>query len=239
MSRAKKVATPTTSMNVLWKYTKKDGTPGEYKRVTRADYHKPVKDIYKKLLENGDAYHKHRTHVNNVSTVFPEMKSAYDGKYIELDLSQNLSLRPKGEVQSAHFSGKQFTLHCTIVDPVDHQYHFHLSDGTNHDGVFLDHVIGDIINKYHIENEELWIQTDNASLQYENKQSLFLLKKLSEDFNLRIIRSYRVAGHGKGAIDGMLSFGVKNILRKNIVTYDAFFNTSEDIVDYLTIKCPQ
>ena len=35
----------------------------------------------------------------------------------------------------------------------------------------------------------------------------------------------------------MPSFGVKNILRKGIVTYDVFFNTSEDIVDYLIIKC--
>ena len=59
------------------------------------------------------------------------------------------------------------------------------------------------------------------------------------DFNLRIIRTYCTAGDGKGTIDGMPSFGVKNILRKGIVTYDVFFNTSEDIVDYLTIKCPQ
>ena len=47
-------------------YTKKDGTPGEYKRVTRIDYHEPVKDICKKLLEIGDAYLKHRTYVDNV-----------------------------------------------------------------------------------------------------------------------------------------------------------------------------
>ena len=83
------------------------------------------------------------------------MKSAYNRKYIELDFSQNLALRPKDEVQSAHFSGKQFTLHCAIVDPVDHRYHFYLSNDTNHDGVLVDHVIRDIINKYHIENEDL------------------------------------------------------------------------------------
>ena len=56
---------------------------------------------------------------------------------------------------------------------------------------------------------------------------------------MRIIRTYGIADHGKGAIDGMSSFGVKNILRKDIVTYDVFFNTSEDILYYLTIKCPQ
>ena len=38
-------------------------------------------------------------------------------KFIELDFSQNLALRPKNEVQRANFSGKQSNLHCAIVDP--------------------------------------------------------------------------------------------------------------------------
>ena len=33
--------------------------------------------------------------MDNVSSVFPVLKEHYDGKYIELDFSQNLSLRPK------------------------------------------------------------------------------------------------------------------------------------------------
>ena len=150
------------------------------------------------------------TYVDNVSSVFPEMKSNYDGKYIELDFSQNLGLRPKDEVQSAHFSGKQFTLHCSIVNPVNNPYHFHLSDDTNHEGVFVDHVIRDIIAKYDIQNEDLCIQSNNALSQYKNKYSFALLKKLASEFNLRIIRTYGAAGNGKDAIDGMSSFDVKN-----------------------------
>ena len=95
------------------------------------------------------------------------MKSAYNGKYIELDFSQNLALSTKDEVQSAHFSRKQFTLYYAIIDPVVYRYHFHLSDDTNHDGVFINHVIRDIINKYHTENEDLQIQSDNTSSQYK------------------------------------------------------------------------
>ena len=57
-------------------------------------------------------------------------------------------------------------------------------------------------------------------------------------FSLRIILTYGATGHGKEAIDGMSSFGVKNILRKDIVTIDIFFNQNEEIVDYLSIKCP-
>ena len=70
-----------------------------------------VKDICKRVLECCNAYLKHRTYVDNCATASPLMKEAYDGMYIELDLSQNLALRPKDEVECAHFSGKQFTLH--------------------------------------------------------------------------------------------------------------------------------
>ena len=51
------------------------------------------------------------------------MKKNYSGEFIELNLFQNLSLRAKDEVQSAHFSRKQFTLHCAIVEPVENWNH--------------------------------------------------------------------------------------------------------------------
>ena len=108
---------------ILESYTKRDGTSSEYKRVTRIVYFEPAKDICKQVLESGNTYLKHRTYVDNCSTVFSQRKEAYDGKYTELDFSQNLALRAKDEVQSAHFSGKQFTLHCAIVEPVDYRYH--------------------------------------------------------------------------------------------------------------------
>ena len=79
MSRVKKVAIPTTSMNVLWNHIQRRmGHPANI-RVARVDYHEPVKNICKKLLETGDTYLKHRTYVDNVSTVFPERKSVYYG----------------------------------------------------------------------------------------------------------------------------------------------------------------
>ena len=52
-------------------------------------------------------------------------------------------------------------------------------------------------------------------------------------------RTYGAAGHGKGTTDAMSSFEVKNVLRRDIVTLDIFFDTSEEIVDCLHIKNPQ
>ena len=75
----------------------------------------------------------------------------------------------------------------------------------------------------------MWIQSDNAS--YRNKHSFGLRQSLADEFNLKIIRIYGAAGHGKGAIGAMSSFGFKNILRKDIVTRDVFFNSSCGILN--------
>ena len=105
--------------------------------------------------------------------------------------------------------------------------------------MFADHVLRDLIIHYNVSNEDLWAQSDNASFQYKNKHSFGLLQSLADDFKVRIIRTYRTAGHGKGAIDAMSSIGVKNILRKDIVTHDVFFNKSCNMAEYLASKNPQ
>ena len=62
--------------------------------------------------------------------------------------SQNLALRQKFEFQSAHFSGKYYTLHCAITQPFEIKYHYHLSDYIKHGGVFIDHMLRDLIVSY-------------------------------------------------------------------------------------------
>ena len=52
-----------------------------------------------------------------------------------------------------------------------------------------------------------------------NKHLFGLLQQLADEFGLWIIPTYCAAGHGKGAIDGMLSFEVKNLLRKDFVIF--------------------
>ena len=75
------------------------------------------------------------------------------------------------------------------------------------------------------------IQSAKSPTQYKNRHAFALLQKLANEFNLRIIHTY--------IHDTMSSFGVKNVLRKDIATQDIFFDTSEEIVDYLHIKNPQ
>ena len=118
---------------LLWKEYKRSkysikGSKMEYTWTARVDLCEPVCQLVEKLCGLSEKYLKHRTYVDNYRSVFPLLKESYSDKFMELDFSQNLSLRPKDEVHSAHFSGKQFTLHCTIVKPVQYQYHYHISD---------------------------------------------------------------------------------------------------------------
>ena len=83
-----------------------------------------------------------------------------------------------------------------------------MSHDTKHDGVFADPVLHDVIDRYDINSEDLWIQRDNTSSQDNNKHSFGLLQQSADEIGLRIIRNYSDAGHGKGAIDGMSSFEV-------------------------------
>ena len=167
------------------------------------------------------------------------LKGGFKGKYIELDFSKNLALGPKHELHSAHFSKKQHTLLCAIFWRGDTNFHYHLSDDTKHDPVFVDEVLQDLIHHYNINNEDVIIQSDNGDTQYKNRHAFDLLQKLANGFNLSIICTYGGAGNGKGTTDAISSFGVKNVLRRDFVTQDNFFDTSEEIVDYLHIKNPK
>ena len=226
-------------MRVTESYIRKEGKPVEFTRTGRVSDTKPVKHLVNLIKDGSKKYLKHRTYVDNYSHVLPLMKDAYSGKFIELDVPQNLAIRPKLEVQSANFSNKQYILHCTIAKLFEKRYHYHLSDNTKHDGIFVDQMLRDLIVHCNIENEDLWVQSNNASSQYKNKHSFGLLLPLADEFNLRIIHTYGTAGHGKGAIDVMSSFGVKIIFRKDIVTCDVFFNSLHDMVEYLASKNPQ
>ena len=116
--------------------------------------------IAQKLISIRDSYLKHRSHVYNINEVFPIVKESFQGTYIELDFSENIAIKPKFEVQEAHFSGKQYTLHCSIVEPGMNEYVYHLCDDTKHDPVFVNEVLEDIFTKRNNKYETVIIKSD-------------------------------------------------------------------------------
>ena len=51
-----------------------------------------------------------------------------------------------------------------------------------------------------------------------------------------MILYYGVNGHGRGLVDAMSGFGVKAVLRHAIVTQDFFYNTAEDLLNFLKVS---
>ena len=55
-------------------------------------------------------------------------------------------------------------------------------------------------------------------------------KQLSKE--RRYLVYYGVAGHGKGLVDAMSSFGVKTLLREAVITNDFIYSSAFDIHEY-------
>ena len=114
-----------------------------------------------------------------------------------MDFSENIAIKTKNKVQEAHFSGKQCALHCTIVQPGEVKFVYHLSDDTTHDPSFVQQVLEDIFDRWEIRDETIVVKSDNAPTQYKNKWAFESYSSLSKKYNIRIIRIYRAAVMGR------------------------------------------
>ena len=201
-------------------------------RTARVDDKKPVSWITQKLVQMKDSYLLHRKYVDNDRFVWQALRNAHTGKFLHRDYSENMNISEKHQVQDAHFSGKQYTLHCSSLEtPNPYKYIYHLSDNTTH---AIDTVLDDIFVLQKIRNEAVLIKTDNAPTQYKNKYAFGSYQHLAGKFNCTIVKAYGAAGHGKGLVDTMSAFGVKSILRRAIVGKDKFWANSEEICDFLS-----
>ena len=124
----------------------KEGVTGTYTRTTGVNKNESVCDIYADLVGSGERYLYHRSIVDKIKVVLPKIRESFTGIYIEMDFSQKIALKTNDEVQTAHFSGKQQSLNCSIViDEIDAlRYVYHLSDDTGHDPTFVNEVLNDI-----------------------------------------------------------------------------------------------
>ena len=129
----------------------------KYSRTTRVDKRGKVCDIVFNLRACGPNYLRHRSHVDKIASVLRLIRDSFDDKYIELDLSENIAMKPKFVVQEVHLSGRQYLLHCTLIQPAETEYIYHLSAGTRHDPAFDDEVLEDISKEWNIKNETITV----------------------------------------------------------------------------------
>ena len=94
----------------------KNGTEKSYKRVARIGKKMEVKKVAKTSAEQGGSYLRHRLHVANMKNILPLIRELFNRKCIEMDFSDNIVMKLKFKVQDAYFSGKQYSLHCSVVE---------------------------------------------------------------------------------------------------------------------------
>ena len=84
------------------------------------------------------------------------VRSSFKGKFFHIDYSENINITEKHHVQEAHFSRKQYMLHCTLIEPANpHKLIYHLSDDTIHDPAMV--ILCDIFDCEGIHNEVLML----------------------------------------------------------------------------------
>ena len=162
-----------------------------------------------------------------------------------MDFSQNIKLVSKKEAQSARYSGKQHTLHDTLIqypesdtpgsDKISkkkYTYLYHISDDTNHDSTLTDYILEDTIKLLPelIKDGHLIIRSDNCSTQFKSKYTFSNMVRMAEKYGIQITWVFGEPGHGRGLVDAMAWFGVKGPIRKAIICNDKWFPTADKMV---------
>lgn len=117
-------------MTIGWN---REGKKYEYERTAHVNTSATLNELFQKLHESTESYLVHRYNVAVDKVFWKEFSEVCQMNIFHIDYSENIKLKPKYEAQSAHFSGRQHTLHCCVHQKGDeNRYIYHLSDDTNH-----------------------------------------------------------------------------------------------------------
>ena len=107
-----------------------------------------------------------------------------------MDYSVNIKLTEKQQAQSAHFSGKQQTLHDSLIQYPNKHFHYiyHISNDTNHDSVMTTQVVEGILMNHpeFIQSGRFSLRSANCSTQYKSRYVFKSLLNIAEKYNIRI-----------------------------------------------------
>ena len=186
----------------------------------RVEKKEPLSAMFEQFNGQRSEYLVHRYQVCNDCYEWKNILHTTNnyGMIFHADHSENISGSPKYEPQSAYFSKEQYTLRCTVAHTLeDDELIFISCQMTESMIVILPVIIEELIQHTKSEGEQLEfirIKSDNCSSQYKSKKIFAFYSQLALDHQKMVLIYYGVAGHGKGIVDAMSSFGVKEPLRK-------------------------
>jgi hypothetical protein len=237
----KDIQTPIKFHLYVQQYNAKTSKKGEKKtgkRTVRKEFVEVFQKFKQDFDKNLEKYLLHRFEIKNDQHHWKNiLENPKCGTIFHQDFSENLSASPKFEPQDAHFSGKQTSLHCTVVHKDGQtRYAYHISSDKGHDFAFTESVSRDLLSYYKDECEEssiFRVKSDNASDQYCCLYVFGMYHQIAREIKKPVLLHFGINGHGRGLVDAMSGFGVKTPLRKAIVRDDYFPESEEDLKNFL------
>ena len=132
------------------KYFNKNGKQLSYTCTAHVDKNESLHSIIDQLQQLAKNYLLHRFSVVNDKIYWKEFLETTGNHTFWLDYFLNIAFTEKKQVQSAHFSGRQHTLHNTVIQSPggENLYLHHLSADTNHESVLTFYIMRHIIHKH-------------------------------------------------------------------------------------------
>ena len=195
--------------------------------------------LYKKLTSMRKSYTTHKYQIYNDMYHWPRIMSTVNeyGEIRHCDYSENMSQMFKHEPQSAHFNKRAYSLHCTVehtktkpgsTEASPNRYIYHLSDDMKHDYAFTSACVN-----HHLETNPvpqiIRQKNDNCGVQYKCRYVFGEYQIIAIQYGRVVIIYYGVAGHGKGLVDAMSSFGVKGPMRRAVYIEGFKYSSAADI----------
>ena len=142
----------------------------------------------------------------------------------------------KWESQSLHWHHEQVTFHSGIVKvDGDKYYCIHILEDRNHDKVFVDEVVLQMIEDSPSRTKTVLINSDNCLNQYKFIQHFLRLQDLATNKDITIVRIWSTAGHGKGEVHHV--GGLRKVtIRWAIDAGGRLIKEVDKIVEYLESK---
>ena len=107
-------------------------------------------------------------------------------------------------------------------------YIYHLSDVTCNNHAFTATVVDNILS-LQPPTDIVGFKSVNCSTQYKSKCVFYFWQSLAKHLGKKCLMYYGVSGHGKGLVDAMSAFEIKNFLRKAVLTNNFSYNKASDI----------
>ena len=112
-----------------------------------------------------------------------------------------------------HWYLQQITIHSGILfDNGNKSYRPYISVDKKHNQKLARIVMDEMVNSNSSLPDVLIIESDNCYSQYKSAEHYHDLQQIADDKNVTIIRSYSIAGHGKGELDhvgGMMKVAIR------------------------------